>query len=269
VASSLKISVAGDAAIGALLSYDPSTATQNLTQTQLAQDAKFSVDGVNITSAKNSVTDAIQGVTLNLAKANLDPSLAAATVTVKRDTSALTAALNSLVLSYNNANKTVAGVTAKGAVLQGDWAVLGLQRQVRSILGSTQASGAYTTLSQLGISFQKDGTLALDAAKLTAAVTSDFGAAATLTAAIGTAIKSAADTLLGPTGPLANQSDGINRSIKDIGSRRTLLQSRMEATQARYQRQFGALDTLMSSMNSTSTFLSQQLDNLPNYYKKG
>jgi flagellar hook-associated protein 2 len=263
--SSLKLTVSGDGDISTLLSYDPQ-ATQNLSQTQAAQNAQFSVDGVSISSATNSVSDAIQGVTLNLAKANPNPSPATATLTVQRDYSSLTAALNTLVQSYNNVNKAIAGVTAKGAVLQGDWAVLGLERQVRTILGSPQTGGAYTTLSQLGVSFQKDGSLALDSTKLAAALNSGFTDVASLTKAVGTAIKSAADNLLGATGPLANETDGINRSITDIGSRRTVIQSRLDATQARYQAQFSALDTLLSSMNSTSSFLNQQLGNLPNYY---
>ena len=265
-ASSLKLTVSGDASISSLLSYDPGTVTQNLVQTQAAQNAQFSVDGVSISSASNSVTDAIQGVTLNLAKANPNPSPATATVTVQRDTSGLTAALNSLVQSYNSVNRTIASVTAKGAVLQGDWAVLGLQRQARALLGSAQSGGSYTTLSQLGVSFQKDGSLALDSTKLAAALSSSVTDVSSLTKSVGSAIKSAADNLLGTTGPLANETDGINRSIKDICSRRTAIQSRLDATQARYQAQFSALDTLLSGMNSTSSFLNQQLGNLPNYY---
>ena len=266
---SLKLTVSGDAAIGSLLSYDPQTATQNLTQTQAAQNAQFSVDGVNISSAKNSVADAIQGVTLNLAKASPNPSPATATVTVERDTGSLTAALSAVVQGYNNANKAIAGATAKGAALQGDWAVLGLQRQVRTILGGAQSSGGtYTMLSQLGVSFQKDGSLALDSSKLAAALTSNFSDAAALASALGKSIKSAADTLLGTTGPLANKTDGINRSIKDIGSRRTNIQSRLDAVQQRYEQQFRALDLLMSGMTATSTYLTQQLANLPGVSKK-
>ena len=84
-----------------------------------------------------------------------------------------------------------------------------------------------------------------------------------LTAAIGNAIDSAAAGLLGPTGPLSSEQDGINRSIKDIGTRRANLQHQLNLTQQRYQKQFSALDTLISGMNKTSTYLTQQLANLP------
>jgi flagellar hook-associated protein 2 len=266
-ASSLKLTVSGDATIDALLGYDPQTAVQNLTQTQAAQNARLTLDGVGISSAGNAVADAIQGVTLNLLKANPEPDPATATVAVQRDSSSLTATLGALVNGYNNANKAIASATAKGAALQGDWAVLGLQRQVRTILGSAQSSGgSYTMLSQLGVSFQTDGTLKLDAAKLAAAVSANFGDVAAFTSALGSAIGSAADGLIGTTGSLANKTEGINRSIKNIGSRRSSIQSRLAAVQQRYEQQFRALDTLLSGMNSTSSFLTQQLSNLPNYY---
>ena len=83
------------------------------------------------------------------------------------------------------------------------------------------------------------------------------------------AVKSAADGMLGSTGPISNEVAGINNSIKDIDSQRIDIQSQLAATQARYQAQFSALDTLLASMNSTSSFLTQQLSNLPNYYNKG
>lgn len=261
-ASSLQLSVSGDGTIAGLLAYDPSSAlTQNLSETQTAQDAKLTVDGVAITSATNTVAGAIQGATLNLAKA---PTTSPVTVTVQRDNSNLVSALNTLVKAYNDANTAIASATAKGAPMQGDWGVVSLQNQVRSILGSMQSiGGSYTNLTQLGISFQKDGSLTLDSTKLNAALSANVGDVSSLAAAIGNAISSAANNMLGTSGPIASETDGINRTITDIGNRRSSLQAQINATQQRYQTQFAALDSLISSMNQTSTFLTQQLANLP------
>jgi flagellar hook-associated protein 2 len=266
-ASSMQLTVgAGETAIDSLLSFDPTKPSQSLSETQTARNAQLTVDGVSVSSASNSVVGAIQGVTLNLTK----ETTSAVTVAVQRSSSQLSAALSSLVSAYNSANKAMAGATAKGAVLQGDWAVLGIERQLRSILGSTQSvSGSYTTLSRLGISFQNDGSLSLDATKVSTALSTDVGSVSALALALGGAIKSFADSLLGSSGPIANQTAGINRSITDIGRRTIKLQSRLDATQLRYQKQFSALDKLMSGMTQTSTFLTQQLGNLPNYYNKG
>jgi len=261
-ASSLQLSVSGDSTISSLLSYDPSTATQNLTQTQAAQNAQLSVDGVSITSSTNTVSGAVQGVTLNLLSAN-----ATVGVTVASDNTVLTSALNALVQAYNSSNSTIGSATAKGANLQGDYGVISLQSRIRSILGSVQGtSGTITDLSQLGITFQSDGSLALDSTKLNAALTSDGGAVASLAAAIGTAVSSAANDILGTSGPIAAETAGINASIASIGNQTTQMQARLAAVQAQYQAQFSALDALMAGMNSTSQFLTQQLANLPNYY---
>jgi flagellar hook-associated protein 2 len=264
--SSMQLTVSGEAAVKSLVGFDPTEPSQSLSETQTARNAQLTVDGVSVSSASNSVVGAIQGVTLNLTK----ETTSAVTVAVQRSSSQLSAALSSLVSAYNSANKAMAGATAKGAVLQGDWAVLGIERQLRSILGSTQSvSGSYTTLSRLGISFQNDGSLSLDATKVSTALSTDVGSVSALALALGGAIKSFADSLLGSSGPIANQTAGINRSITDIGRRTIKLQSRLDATQLRYQKQFRALDSLMSGMTQTSTFLTQQLGNLPNYYNKG
>lgn len=265
-ASSMQLTVSGEAAVKSLVGFDPTEPSQSLSETQTARNALLTVDGVSVSSASNSVAGAIQGVTLNLTK----ETTSAVTVAVQRSSSQLSAALSSLVSAYNSANKAMAGASAKGAVLQGNSTVLSIQRQVRALLGGVQSvSGSYTTLSQLGISFQKDGSLALDASKLNAALSADVVSASALALALGSAVKTFADGLLGFSGPIPTATAGISRSITDIGTQRVKLQSRLDATQVRYQKQFRALDTLMSGMNTTATFLTQQLGNLPNYYNKG
>lgn len=261
VANSMKIAVSGDSTIAGLLGYDPS-ATQHLQQTQVAQNAALSVNGVNITSASNTVSGAIPGVTLNLSKQTAANS--PVSVSVQSDTSSLNSAIGALVSAYNSAQSTISGVTAQGALLQGDWSVSLLQRQIISILNTAHNSGgAYTTLTDLGVTFQKDGTLAFDSTKANAALTADSAGVAALTSAIGKAVNRAAASLLGPTGPVAVEETGINQNIKDIVAQRINMQSRLALIQQTYQTQFNTLDTLLSSMTSTSNFLTQQLANLP------
>jgi flagellar hook-associated protein 2 len=139
-------------------------------------DAALTVNGVPVTSATNTVTDAVAGVTLNLLKDG------ATTFTVSRDTAAVQAAVASFVKAYNDVNTTVASLTAynpatkQAGALLGDATVRHIQTRLRSTL--TQAlsdtGGSLTVLSQAGVSFQKDGSLALDSAKLTAAINDHF-----------------------------------------------------------------------------------------------
>lgn len=69
--------------------------------------------------------------------------------------------------------------------------------------------------------------------------------------------------MTGSSGPFASATDGINRSIKDIGTKRDVLNRRLTLIEANYRKQFTALDTLVSNMNQTSTYLTQQLAKLP------
>lgn len=192
--SSMKISVNGadgaapDAAIAGLMGYDPGGA-QGLTQTSGAQDTKLTVNGIAVSSKSNNVGDAIQGVNLSVT------SKGSTTLTVSKDTSSVTDAINSFVKAYNSLNTTIAGLTSYNAdtktagALQGDASVRSIQSQLRRQLGTTVEglSGKLTNLTQVGISFQKDGSLSVDSSKLNAAITNNFSDIAGLFAAVGTA----------------------------------------------------------------------------------
>lgn len=177
-ASSMKIAVArdagapvGDTALQDLLGYDPA-ATQNLTQTSVAQDSKLTVNGIAVTAKGKSVSDAIQGVTLNLSK------IGSTVMTVGRDSSSVTAGVNAFVKAYNDLDKTIKNLTAYDAdkktagPLLGDSAVLAVQSQLRNMLGGRvpDASGALSNLPAIGVTFTKEGTLVVDSAKLSKAV---------------------------------------------------------------------------------------------------
>jgi flagellar hook-associated protein 2 len=192
--SSMKISVDGadgqpaDASIANLLAYDPA-GTQKLTQTSGAQDTRLTMNGIEVSSASTTVEDAIQGVSLDVA------SLGNTTLTVSKNTSAVNDAVNGFVKAYNDLNKTISGLTSynadtkTGAVLQGDAAVRSIQSQLRRQLGTTVEGlgGKLTTLSQVGIAFQKDGSLAVDSSKLNDAITNNFSDIGGLFAAMGSA----------------------------------------------------------------------------------
>lgn len=153
----------------------------SLTEVRTPKDAALTVNGVAITSATNTLSSTIPGVTVNLLKAG-DSS-----ITVARNTSAIQGAVGQFVYAYNSLNTTIAGLTSynaatkTGGPLLGDSAAQKLQADVRAMVGGTVANGGtLTTLSQVGISFQKDGTLALDNTKLSTAITNNFSDLASL-----------------------------------------------------------------------------------------
>lgn len=197
-ANSLKITVSNDgdsnntdAAGLSQLAYDPAAVAgsgKNLSQTLAAQDATFTVNGINITKPSNTISDVIQGVSLTLLKQS-----ASTTITVAQNSSAVQNNVQNFVKAYNTLSKSIGDLTAydpstgKAAILQGDYSTLSILNQVRSLLNRpiTGLSGAYTSLSQVGVSFQTDGTLALDSSKLQSALSSNFSAVAGLFASVG------------------------------------------------------------------------------------
>jgi len=270
--------------------YDPAansgTMTQDSTQGgQAASNAAFKLNGIAATSSTNSVTGALDGVTLNLQKistvltpATSGPPATSATYTpttltvgTSTSSSALSNTLNAFVSAYNATNSAMSGLGAYDAktktagALQGNSTLRTVKSQIQNLLFNATAGGtsAYRHLTDLGVSLAKDGSLSLDSAKLSAAVAADPTSVANLVAAAGKAYNTAITGMVGSTGSITSATDGANRTIKALTQRQQALTSRLAVIQANYTKQFTALDSLISGMKQTSTYLTQQLANLP------
>ena len=266
--------VAGDMALYDLLENVPFGA-QNLEQTVAAKNAKLTVNGIAITSTSNSVVDAIQGVTLSMSQ------LGTSNVSVRSDTENMQSAFTTFVNAYNSLQTVVSKLTAfdakskTGAALLGDSTLRNIQVRIRSILNSAQAtnSSSLTMMSQVGVSFQKDGTLAIDSTKLGTAFGSQLSGIATLFAGTGgvggygTQMAALISGFIGAEGTLSTATEGINTTLASLGKQYDATSERIDARVARYKAQFTALDQLMSSMNATSSYLTQQFDAMNNTSK--
>lgn len=206
--NALKISVADadgnntDTSGLSALAYDPG-GVRNLTETQAAKDAKFKIDGISVSKPTNSISDAIQGLTINLAKISSPTStgattLAPTTITVGTDLTGIKDAIKGFVKAYNELNKTLKDVSsytpgtgttaAKAAPLNGDTSIRTIQNQMRTVVNQMQGEGSYfKSLSDIGVSFSgyttdskgviiggstPKGDLSLNEAKLQAAIAS-------------------------------------------------------------------------------------------------
>lgn len=249
----------------------------NLVQTQAADDANVTINGIAITRSSNTITDAIEGVTLTLTKGTL-ANPGTATLTVARDTAATTAAVASFVKAYNDSvgllktNSSFDAASKKGAALSGDATVRSLQSQLSALVRTnvTGIAGGISSLSDIGISVQVDGTLATDSTKLAAAladpgkdVAALFSQTTSGNEGIAVRFTTSLEAIVGFGGTIAARTDGIGISIKDITSNRDLLNGRLTQIETRYRRQFAALDALVGKLNQTSGFLTQALANLP------
>jgi flagellar hook-associated protein 2 len=260
----------GDNGLAALV-YPPSPT--GLTQLQGALDAAVLVDGVPVTSKTNVISGAIAGVDVTLVAANDDGDTTQ--LSVGYDRVAARKTIDELVKSYNavvDAIKSVSSYnrdTKEGGPLFGDAGVRNIVWQLRRELTSNVSglSGPFDMLGELGISADLSGKLSVDAAKLDAAFAADFDAIGELFAAedVGVAVK--LDKLLAPyldsAGVFDSRTAGLQSSIDDINDRREALNTRLAALQTRYTKQFNGLDSLLSQLQGTSSFLSQQLSKLP------
>lgn len=247
------------------LNYTPPGTSTNFSQQQAAQSAEIKLNGISISSSSNTITDALDGVTLNLTK---ETSGTPVTLSLTRDTSSINKALEKFVSAYNDYNTLEQQLgsydtsTQTAGTLLGDATLRGIETKMRSMLSSISSSlkgNGYTTLSDIGISFQKDGSLELDSTKLQSALDSDFAGVAKLAAAYGNSMDSMITNLIGTNGLIIGKTDGLQSTVTSLQKQQTTLEARLTQTEARLTKQYSDLDTLIASMQQTSTYLTQQL----------
>lgn len=238
-----------------------------MAQNQAGQDAKLTIDNIAITKPSNSITDAVSGLTLNLLQTTAVGT--PVNVTVAADKTAAKTAVTGMVDAYNKLNATIKGMTSynsttkTGAVLNGDSGAASIMTSLRrELTTAATGGGGLKTLSDVGITFQSDGTLAADSTKLSKALDTNFGGVTALfsgTDGFATRLTAATTTMLGSTGVISSRTDNLNSAIKRNSASQDDLEARMANIEKRYRAQFSGLDTMMSSMQSTSNFLTQQL----------
>ena len=197
-ANAFSLSASGTGSLSTLSYSAASSASSGMTLSQTAQNASVTINGLPVTSASDTVSGAIPGVTLNLLQASGSTSL-----TVANDTSSFVTAVQAMVTSFNTAMGTInnltslnstatsggSGVTGPGPLI-GNASVNGLRSALLSIISSQGIAGssgsAYTSLGAVGINLAQDGTLALDSTVLSAALTVDYNGAAGLFGQVGT-----------------------------------------------------------------------------------
>jgi flagellar hook-associated protein 2 len=132
----------------------------------------------------------------------------------------------------------------------------------------TDLDADFSTLSEVGISIQLDGSFEIDDVKLSTVLDEDFSSFGRLFATTdGYAVRLAdlAGRYLEDEGALETRTEGLNTQIQGIADQRESLNERLALLEKRLYRQFNALDSLLGQLTQTSNFLSQQLANLPGY----
>jgi len=235
-------------------------------------NAVLTVDGVPISSTTNTVSNVINGVTLNLAGATGNTPV---TLTVAPDTSSIATSINHLVTSYNaainainaqfqvSANGTGGGpLEADGSLRQAQQALLG------AITHSVAGSGGQVNLTNLGINVNNDGTLTVNSGGLSTALSSNFSGVQSFlqTASTGfagnliTVLSGLTDSISGVLGLDAN---GLTQSSQALSQQVSDLQSAMAVKQQNLIAVYARVNTTLQELPLLQSQLSQQLATVP------
>lgn len=273
--NAMTISVSGDSALQSFMGYDAS-GNGGMEESVTAQNAKLKVNNVDIENSSNTISDALEDITLNLN----DTTSGNQSLTISKDNSKSESAINAWVTAYNALQDTFSSLTKYTAVdagtdaqdtsngaLLGDSTLRTIQTQLKSMLSSSTGSSAYKTLAQIGItSDPATGKLNVDSTKLESALKTNSadikdmfvgdGKATGITTTMGTNLTS----WLSSTGIVQAATDGVSKTLKNLTEQYNAASDRIDTLMARYKAQFTQLDVMMSSLNSTSSYLTQQFD---------
>ncbi len=251
--------------------YGPDVVAPQMTELRAAVDATIKVDSFTRTSSSNTITDVIDGVTLNLLNAEVGTINQ---LSVEYDTTVATEKVNAFVEAYNSLIDSFRefsnfdAETNTASTLLGDSTLREVSSALRREIGggSVQGYGFYRTLSSIGVTTNTDGKLEVDSGKLSESLSSDFDSVGRLLAdedGFATRLDAVLEPFVQLGGRIDSRTDGLEESIDVLTDQRDRLNLRLASVEERYLRQFSALDGIINQLTSTSNFLSQQLASLP------
>jgi flagellar hook-associated protein 2 len=258
------------------LAFDPSAGILTMAQALAAANAAATLNGLSINSQSNTLSNVLDGLTLTLGKVTTAPVLAEA----KADTASIRKALDTFVTAYNDLNKLVAEQTKYDAAsktagaLQGDSAAVAIRTQMRNLLGSNGGSSAmFSRVADVGFDVQSDGSIKLDETKLANGL-ANLGEMKQLFAhsdplnpgsnGIAVQLRILADQVLSIDGSINTRSEGLRKRIDLNEERQERLEDRITLVEKRLRAQYTALDRQMASLNSLSSYVTQQIAAMTN-----
>ncbi|MER5127819.1 flagellar filament capping protein FliD [Serratia marcescens] len=272
----ISLQVDNDDQLGDILNYNATRGTGTaMKQTVAPQDAELMVNGTAIKRSTNSISDALQGVTIDLkTKTKTDEPQH---LVISTNTAGTTDKIKEWVDSYNSLLDTFNALSKFTPVktgeapnptngpLLGDNTLRGIQSSIKSALSAAQDNPELKGLGNLGISTNtKTGKLEIDSAKLKKAMdekpdqVSNFFVGNGKDTGMATEIHNEIQSYIKSGGIIENSTKSINTNLDRLNSQITTVTASIQNTIDRYKQQFVQLDTMMSKMNGTSNYLAQQ-----------
>jgi flagellar hook-associated protein 2 len=280
LSNSMSISISGDSVGGdtdndGLSQLAFNSSGSQLTQYAAGANANFSINGLAVSSASNTVTNVIDGVTLNL----LSATSSAITIDVKTDTDTIVADVQAFVDKYNAYASLFKDLTkydvttGTAGALQGDSTARAVMSQIRSELGRpvTGLTGSYRSLADVGITIDKSGVMTFTQSTFKtafAAAPADVTGVFAKTTVSGTAVEGVAEKLetlmegflVSTTGIFDSRISSLSTQLTAITDDRVALARRMQSLEDRYFAQLNAMDSLLAQIETTGAFLTQQFE---------
>ncbi len=272
----ISLQIDNDEKLGNILNYNASRgATNAMKQTVEPQDAQLKVNGTDIKRSTNSISDALQGVTIDLKTKTKDTE--PQHLVISTNTAGTTDKIKEWVDSYNSLLdtfnalskftpvKTGEAPNPSNGPLLGDNTLRGVQSSIKSALSAAQDNPDLKGLGNLGISTNtKTGKLEIDSTKLKKAMdekpdqVSNFFVGNGKDTGMATEIHNQIQSYIKSGGIIENSTKSINTNLDRLNSQITTVTASIQNTIDRYKQQFVQLDTMMSKMNGTSNYLTQQ-----------
>ncbi len=238
----------------------------------LAQDAKFTIDGLSLTSATNRVDNAVSGLSLTLVSGSKGQI---STITVGANNDGLKTSLQSFVDSYNTLvrlvstltkGSTAADGTFNGAALTGDSTPRNILAVVRKEIATSSGTSGLGSLAQLGITTQQaDGTLQLDSVKFNAALSDkQLGGQiqSLLTGDTGLLqrIAKAITPFTVGGGVLALKAESLGKINKRLEDDQTALDRRVASLTVSLTKKYNAMDLIVGQLKATASSITSIFD---------
>jgi flagellar hook-associated protein 2 len=258
----------GDGGLSSLV-YDPADDLTNLTQTQAAQDASFSINGFGATSASNVVGNAITGVTINL----LQPSAAntPTTLTISPDTSAAQTSIGGFVTALNGVISSIQTLTGynvstqTAGPLNGNATLEAFQNQLENILDTVTSggTGGVHSLADLGITANTDGSYSSNDTTLGNALSASLSSIGNLlggTNGIATQIDNLINSYTQPGGLLDTINQGLQTGLSNVNQQQTELNAQLATYSATLTTEYNAMDAAVAALKETQTYLNAEFN---------
>jgi len=267
-ANSINITASGDAGLSGL-TY-AADGSGGLNQQHEAKDAIILVDGQQATRSTNSITDVIQGVTLDLQSAQVgtefDLDVSLDEDNIKEVTEAFVSAYNGLMSIAKDLGRFDPEGEESGALI-GNSILRSVKSQIRQAVGDAvdSSNSEYNSLAMIGITIDRTGSMKLNKSEFSDALSNNRNAISDVFSSengVAKRLDSRLEQYLQSGGTFDLQTKSLNRQLSEYSEDRDTVQMRLDNMERVLKKQFIAMDVAVGQFQSTGSYLAAQLANL-------